>query len=162
MDDIDISLSSEHGRVDPYALPPREIADQLIHGYFDSVHPLFPIVNQDEFHAQYEQLFYAKDAYKISRHWMSVINLVFAIGQRYFETMGRMMDVHHLTFFMRARVLGALDGGALFGIPTMPDVQQLGLSGFYLLASKHTNRYVLSVLFCCPFLTSLGLGMLLD
>lgn len=140
MDDIDIGLSGTHGNIDAYGLPPKNVADELIAGYFETVHPILPLVSKEDFLQQYELLYSIGDPYKVDRQVLTTVNLIFATGQRFYETMGRSMEHHHLTFFMRARILGALDGGALFGIPTLQDVQQLGLSGFYLLASKHTNR----------------------
>lgn len=140
MDDIDIGLTGTHGNIDAYALPPKEIADELVAGYFETVHPILPLVVKINFINDYEYLYSIGDPYKVDRQLLTIVNLVLAIGHRFYETMGRLMDCHHLTFFMRARILGALDGGALFGIPTLQDVQQLGLAGFYLLSSKHTNR----------------------
>jgi hypothetical protein len=47
-------------------------------------------------------------------------------------------------FFTRARILGALDGGVLFGIATLHDVQTMGLIGMYFLSGKQTNRYAVT------------------
>lgn len=90
----------------------------------------------------YEMLYKSDSRCRMENTQLSLINLVFAIGQRYFESMGNVVEWQHMTFFMRARVLGALDGGALFKVPTLFDVQVLGLTGLYLLSSKHTNRYI--------------------
>jgi hypothetical protein len=141
LDDIDLSLSGNNLQIDPYALPPKPIADTLVHAYFATVHPLVPILSKPEFMAIYDQL-NNEGIMHISRQWLMVINLVFAVGGRFLETMGRKPEWPHIECFQRARVLGALDGGVLFGIPMLHDVQAMALTGIYLLGSKHTNRFV--------------------
>jgi hypothetical protein len=144
MDDLDLSLVSEHGqsKLDAYLLPPKPLADQLVQAYFMTLHPLIPIISRREFMHHYNLLYQPVGDFSLPNKHLSVINLVFAIGQRYYESLGNVIEWQHLTFFMRARVLGALDGGALFKVPTLFDVQTLGLTGLYLLCSKHTNRYI--------------------
>ena len=128
-------------QLDPYFVPPKALADTLVQAYFMTLHIIVPIISKPDFVEQYDLLSQSGDPFRVSNRWLSIINLVFAIGQRYFESMGNVADQQHLTFFMRARVLGALDGGILFVIPTLQDVQVLGLMGMYLLSSKLTNRY---------------------
>lgn len=142
MDDIDLSLVTQYGekQLDPYVLPPKELGDSLIQAYFITLHPLVPLLSRREFMHHYNAVYNTQEGFRVSNKRLSVINLVFAIGQRYFESFGNVIEWQHLTFFMRARILGALDGGLLFEVPTLFDVQALGLTGLYLLCSKHTNR----------------------
>jgi hypothetical protein len=155
MDDIDVSLSGAHGmQLDPYFVPPKALADTLVQAYFMTLHIILPIISKPDFMEQYDLLSQSGDPFRVPNRWLSIINLVFAIGQRYFESMGNVADQQHLTFFMRARVLGALDGGILFVIPTLQDVQVLGLMGMYLLSSKLTNRYLVVACLICLFLKS--------
>jgi hypothetical protein len=108
-----------------------------------TVHPLFPILYKDLFMVQYSLLYQSQDPSTMVRKWLAIINLVFAIGERNLSMAGLKAseDWQNLTFFLRARILGALDGGVVFEIPTLQDVQSMGLAGMYLLGSKQTNRY---------------------
>ncbi|KAA8913668.1 hypothetical protein FN846DRAFT_82332 [Sphaerosporella brunnea] len=139
LDDIDLSLDGSNVQIDPYLIPPKPIADTLVSAYFCTVHPLVPIISKPEFMAIYNRL-NTEGPMVLSRHDLMVINLVFAAGGRCLETLGRDPQWPHMECFNRARVLGALDGGVLFGIPMLHDVQAMGLTGLYLLGSKHTNR----------------------
>ncbi|KAG0128381.1 hypothetical protein HOY82DRAFT_489240 [Tuber indicum] len=141
LDDIDISFSGK--QIDAYALPPKDLANSLVNVYFETVHPLFPIIYKGLFKNQFELLYQTRDPGKVARKWLAIMNLVFAIGARHLSMIGEnKADIwHHVTFFLRARLLGALDGGLVFEIATLQNVQAMGLTGMYLLASKQTNRY---------------------
>ena len=128
-------------QIDTYYIPPKNTADELVGRYFDTVHPLVPIISKPEFEAAFEAL-YTSNHTRINNHWLMMINLVFAAGSRSGESVGLEMGCSHLECFNRARVLGALDGGTLFEIAVLKDVQALGLAGIYLLGSKQTNRLV--------------------
>jgi len=140
LDDIDISFSGK--QIDAYALPPRDLANSLINVYFETVHPLFPIIYKGLFENQFEVLYQTQDPGKVAGKWLAIMNLVFAIGARHLSMIGEnKADIwQHVTFFLRARLLGALDGGLVFEIATLQNVQAMGLTGMYLLASKQTNR----------------------
>jgi hypothetical protein len=140
LDDIDISFSGK--QIDAYALPPKDLANSLVNVYFETVHPLFPIIYKGLFKNQFELLYQTRDPGKVARKWLAIMNLVFAIGARHLSMIGEnKADIwHHVTFFLRARLLGALDGGLVFEIATLQNVQAMGLTGMYLLASKQTNR----------------------
>ncbi|KAF8537240.1 fungal-specific transcription factor domain-containing protein [Trichophaea hybrida] len=141
LDDLDISLAKT--QVDIYIVPEKPIADGLIDAYFTTVHPLFPIIHKPSFLSQYALLYSSEDPSSVSGKWLAILNLIFAIGQRYYDMTGsyqRTETAQHLIFFTRARILGALDGGVLFGIATLEDVQTMGLVGMYFLAGKQTNR----------------------
>jgi len=142
---MDISLAKP--QVDIYAVPEKPIADGLIDAYFATVHPLFPIIHRPSFMSQYELLYHSEDTSRVSGKWLAVLNLVLAIGQRYYDMTGSYQGIEapqHLIFFTRARILGALDGGVLFGIATLHDVQTMGLVGMYFLSGKQTNRYAVT------------------
>ncbi|RPB02869.1 hypothetical protein L873DRAFT_1671617 [Choiromyces venosus 120613-1] len=141
LDDIDISFSGK--QIDAYALPPKDLANSLVTLYFERVHPLFPIIYKVLFKNQFELLYQTRDPAKVAGKWLAIMNLVFAISARHLSMIGEdKADIwQHLTFFLRARLLGALDGGLVFEIATLQDVQAMGLTGMYLLASKQTNRY---------------------
>lgn len=145
LDDLDMSLG--HSPIDVYALPPKVLADVLIAHYFSVIHIVFPIVDQQSFVEQYDAVYKAGNGATVSKTWLAGLNIIFALGELH-ENMTAFISSensklwHHGTFFIRARILGALDGGYLFEIATLQSVQTLGLTGFYLLASKQTNRYL--------------------
>lgn len=141
LDDIDISLKGEFGQtVSPYELPPKDVADHYIKAYFETVHPLLPTINKKGFMQNYNTIYQYCDPHVVGNDALTDLNLIFAIGARFYESMGHTIGAQHIIFFIRARILGALDGGALFGIATLHDVQVMCLAGVYLLASKHNNR----------------------
>lgn len=139
LDDIDLTIPIG---LDPFALPPRYIADTLLDAYFITLHQIFPIIHKPSFIEQYEKIYqFAQPPQSSSTKWLASFNLVLGIGKRYTEVTGILTDnVSNITYLMRARVLGALDGGVIFDVATLPDVQNLGLTGMFLLASKQTNR----------------------
>ena len=123
-------------------LPDMKIAQALMESYFGHVHPVFPIIHQEVFEAQHFNLFQLGVS-SVSTKWLATYNLILAIGAvlqniRGGTNLGH--GCHHLDFFMRARILGALDGGVLFEIATLQDIQTVTLTGMYLLASHQTNR----------------------
>lgn len=143
LDDIDISLSGNNYSIDTNHLPPKEDADRLVNRYFDTVHPLIPIISKAEFESMYQSLYFSGPS-AVGNYWLMVINLVFACGSRSAESVGVRTSCAHLDFFNSARVLGALDGGTLFAIAELKDVQALGLMVIYLLGSMQINRLVQS------------------
>lgn len=71
--------------VDPYELPPPEVAEALLECYMKTVHTSFPIL-PDTFEAQFRK--YNESAkrdrpYQVSESWQDTLNLVLAIGAQY-------------------------------------------------------------------------------
>jgi hypothetical protein len=131
--------------IDPFYYPPRATADKLLSVYLTTVHPLFPIMWKSTLIENYDKIYgFAMPPECLpNSHW-TTLNLVFAIGQTFLTLVGEdgPQDVTHGEYFMRARVLGALDGTSVFSTAELEQVRILGLCGIYLLASHHTNRYV--------------------
>lgn len=129
-----------------FSLPPKHVADRLVDSYFTTVHPLFPIIHKPTFMEEYDKC-YASQIFPSggdARSWLTMLNLVFAIGETHLksELMVTQRDGRgDVDYFIKSRVLGALDGGSVFEIPDLGRVQALGLTGMYLLASIQTNRY---------------------
>jgi hypothetical protein len=144
LDDLSISLSGN--QIDPYLLPDRKVADWLIETYFTTFHPSFPIVSKQLFMDQYEMFFEAFFPPGSSKRWLAMLNLKFAIGALYAKLINaewKGSDTEHLKYFGRARLL-CLDEGSMLEIADLQQVQVIGLTGMYLLASNQTNR-------CDPF-----------
>ncbi|KAH8145377.1 uncharacterized protein LAJ45_10660 [Morchella importuna] len=145
----DREKQSHSRQVDTFSLPPRLVAERLIDLYFTTVHPIFPIICKSNFMMQFDKYYGSLEnslepiAYQNSRKWLTLLNLVFAIAEKYLQpelgmnTRGQGRDAD---YFARSRILGALDGGSVLQIPDLGKIQALGLTGMYLLASIQTNR----------------------
>jgi hypothetical protein len=144
--------------LDAFALPPKEHADKLLAFYFESVHPIFPIVHKTTVLEQWDYVRGMKDYSDLSKKWLALLNLIFAISCAYYaispddewgQTEG---SPDGNVCFTRARILGALDGGSVFDHADLQRVQRVSLTGLYLLACKQTNRCALLLslkpLFC--------------
>lgn len=147
LDDVSVSIGG--GQIDPFYLPQKETADELLNAFFTTVYPTFPIVLKKLFMEQYETFFRCFSPPEKSRRWLSMLNLIFAIGSMY----GRLTnadwkeesEIEHLRYFTRARVL-SLDESSILEVPDLQQVQVFGLTAIYLVASNQTNRYSASSL----------------
>lgn len=147
LDDLAVSIAG--GQINPFYLPPKETADELLHAFFSTVYPTFPIVLKKLFMAQYDAFFQSFFPPASSKRWLAMLNLMFAIGSLY----GRLTnadwkeesEIEHLKYFSRARVL-SLDEGSILEVPDLQQVQVVGLAAIYLIASNQTNRYSASLL----------------
>jgi hypothetical protein len=123
-------------------LPSKPVADNLVRIYFATVQPLFPIIEKRQFLRQYEEVYqtYRLDHY--DKGFLSMLNLVFAIGQTYSDLINDWSEDRntHIEYFFRARILGALDGGLVYKVGTLQEIQIMGLSGLYCLGTKQANR----------------------
>lgn len=63
-----------------YQLPDRHLADSLVDGYFDRVHPLYPFVHEPSFRAEYEKMWAWLPESTLRPSWYALLNLVFAHG----------------------------------------------------------------------------------
>ena len=143
LDDLSVSIAG--GDINPFYLPPKDAADQLLNAFFETVYPTFPIVLKGLFMAQYDAFFQCFFPPGSSKRWLAMLNLMFAIGALY----GRLInaewkgeeELEHLRYFARARVL-SLDEGSMFEVPDLQQVQVVSLAGIYLIASNQTNRYL--------------------
>lgn len=140
LDDISLSVAGSH--VDPFLLPDKPVADELVNVFFSTIHPTFPILQRKEFMTHYESFFRLWFPPNNSKRWLSMLNLIFAIGAFYGKLVNaewKGSDIDHLKYFGRARIL-SLDEGGLFETADVPQVQVVALTGIYLLASNQTNR----------------------
>lgn len=129
-------------QTDPYLLPDRKVADNLINSYFTTFHPSFPIVSKQLFMEQYNTFFETFFPLGSSKRWLAMLNLKFAIGALYLKLVDSKWqgnNTEHLKYFGRARLL-CLDERSLFEVADLQQVQVLGLAGMYLLACNQTNR----------------------
>jgi len=126
-----------------FEIPPKEVADVLVHDYFRAVHCTFPILSETIFLSQYEHLYsHELEPLQAGVKWLGIFNLVLAIGRSHCNLTEETTAgcENQADYFMRARILGALDGGILFQVPDLQQVQMLGLAAKYLLANHRINR----------------------
>ncbi|PWW71870.1 hypothetical protein C7212DRAFT_355049 [Tuber magnatum] len=160
LDDLSVSIAG--GDINPFYLPPKDAADQLLNAFFETVYPTFPIVLKVLFMAQYDAFFQYFFPPESSKRWLAMLNLMFAIGALY----GRLInaewkgesELEHLRYFARARVL-SLDEGSMFEVPDLQQVQVVSLAGIYLIASNQTNRAWNVVGLAVRYAQTLGLNL---
>ena len=142
LDDLDVNPGELGPEFVYTALPPRIRADELVRSYFSSVHRCFPTLDHQDFLQKYEEVYAIEDPASYSRRFLTCLNLVFA-ASAYREFMNGMYSNQywdHRAFFLRARMLAALDGGVMFKIFNLEDVQNAALAAVYLFTCKQTNR----------------------
>lgn len=142
----DLGLTVVGNQIDSFALPQKSTADELVRNYFDTVQSTFPILLKDLFMVQYESFYKFPFTPESSKRWLAILNAIFAIGAVYSHMINPDADVDerdHIQYFTRARVL-SLDGGVVYEVTDLQQVQVAGLMGMYLMATSQTNRFVLN------------------
>ncbi|MCJ1315937.1 hypothetical protein MMC15_001257 [Xylographa vitiligo] len=137
-DDLEL-LSPD--QVEPFELPPRQTAEFLLTTYLESVHPNFPIVGKINFSNQVRN-FFDNDQSRPGKHWLAILNLVFAIAAKYthlVKSEARGDERDHLVYFTRGRLL-AMDADSVLAQPDLQRVQITALMAFYLLSINQINR----------------------
>ncbi|KAF8470041.1 fungal-specific transcription factor domain-containing protein [Kalaharituber pfeilii] len=140
MDDVDLTVAGD--QIDPFTLPQKHVADALVKDYFDTMHPILPIVLRSLFMVQYESFYKFPFTPESSKRWLAILNAILAIGGVYSHLVQGdkyCCERDHMQFFARARVL-SLDGGVVYEVADLQQVQVAGLMGMYLLATSQTNR----------------------
>ncbi|EAW10940.1 C6 zinc finger domain protein [Aspergillus clavatus NRRL 1] len=148
LDDLGIPLMDD---VDPYALPPKKLADRFFAAYMEFVHPAFQVVRKSIFVKQYWQFF--SQPSNPPRRWLAILNMIFALGCRYCRLLNDGAglndkdedddyddgDWNDLVYLNRARKL-CLDGNVLFEHTDLQQIQVETLVALYLLALGQINR----------------------
>lgn len=127
--------------VDAFLMPPKATADLLVHAYFATIHPIFPILSKRDFMVEYNAHFQNGEAPTENRFWLATLNVVFAIGALYFyytDTPNNGFE-NHVVYWIRSRKLDQEPLHAL-NTPTVEHVQFSGITGMYLLASCQVNK----------------------
>ncbi|KAJ0420390.1 hypothetical protein BJY00DRAFT_301573 [Aspergillus carlsbadensis] len=138
LDDLMLPFSDS---VDPFAMPPKRLADKYFHAYMRSVHPAFMVVRENTFTSQYEQ-FFTKKFVNPPRKWLAVLNMIFALGCRFCKLTGEVKagDAHtdDLAFLNRTRRL-CLGENVLFDHDDLQQIQVELLVAFHLVALGQVN-----------------------
>lgn len=139
----DMDTSAIGNEIDPYGLPVKSAADALVHTYFATVHPSFPIIDQALFSHQFEEYFTMSENQTFKdRTFITTLQIVFAIGAVHAHRTGAEWagdDRDHLLYFARARVLG-IEMGIFSDMVYHGQVQVFGLSGMYFMVTNQINR----------------------
>ncbi|KAF9698111.1 hypothetical protein EKO04_003483 [Ascochyta lentis] len=148
--------------VDPYELPPLEVAERLLGCYMSKVHDSFPILPRKTFEDQFCKYFTAfknGNAPNLSPKWQAILNIVFAIGARYShlsKASWRANERDHVIYQARARAFG-LNESTLTGHSDVPQIQSLGLLAFYWLSVGQVSRAWVVIGVALRFAYTLGL-----
>ncbi|GKZ25024.1 hypothetical protein AbraIFM66951_000997 [Aspergillus brasiliensis] len=137
LDDIGVPLLDS---VDPYALPPKDVANRYFTAYMDSVHPSFNVVRKTAFVSQYRQ-FFSQPAQPPQR-WLAILNMIFAIGCRYTRATSSRPDGddnQDLVYLNRARKL-TLGENSIFEHADLQQIQVEFLVALYFVSRCQINR----------------------
>ena len=114
-------LSSLDFDTDPTALPPPDVCERHIEMYFTRVHPLMPMIDEQEFRDMY---LYTN---RKDTPWLVLLNMVLALGALANPTSTK---EEHMAFSHRVRAQFSLE---LFGSGNLFVLQALGLlAGYWL------------------------------
>ncbi|PGH30796.1 hypothetical protein GX50_06424 [[Emmonsia] crescens] len=118
----------------------KEMADIFVNSYFSTVHPMFPILSEQEFKMHYE--IYYQTAHYPSEVWRCILHVVFAIGAIHAlrtQASGGVIESDHVMYAFRSGALGRTST-FLVDIPSMEQLQLAAIGGLYYLTSYHINR----------------------
>jgi hypothetical protein len=129
-----------------FDLPQRRVADSLVQSFFQTVHPLYPLLHQPTFMTSYEQLWTSSynpvDSAIGSEIQDSIfhatLNLVFAMGCPFCTTIPPQDRSSRASKFFR-RAQGALSFNVLEA-DSLASVQFLLLTSLYLQSTSHAHR----------------------
>ena len=124
-----------------FVLPPKELADYLLHIFRSKVDTSFQIIRWGLFMDQYRRLF-SESSINPGRRWLAVFNMILAIGRNFCRA--SQQDLHNHAdedvFFARAKSLNISDT-VLFGYEDLQQVQVETLMALYFLTVSRVNRY---------------------
>ncbi|KZM19463.1 DNA binding [Ascochyta rabiei] len=150
--------------VEPYKLPPVEVAQRLLDHYMNTVQDAFPMLPKHTFTDQVRQ-YYTSMAqgtpYHVPGKWLAILNLVFAIGARYSYLTGADWQADsrdHVIYQSRAHMLN-MDEPSLVHQPDLMRVQMTALFAFYSSAVGNVNRAWVAIGIALRYALALGLHL---
>jgi hypothetical protein len=136
-----LSQSVETDEVNPLEWPLPHVASALVGSFFQNIHDSFPVLCKQDLMEKFRS--FPKDQYSAEDHcWLSLVNMVFAIGARFAHLTHaeyRGHDKDHCMYYARARALG-MDERTLNKDPELQHLTCLGILGLYLLTTDQLNR----------------------
>lgn len=159
----DISLISAR-----YALPPRQIADELLHLYFTNVHIFYPWTHSTNFLKRYESL-WSREGYNgyvnddpgdlglggnqcPASVFFCALNAMFALGSEFSSSQSR-ISASEIFYARMQEFLYS----TLLDHPDLANVQAMLLAGYYLLTTELPSTCYIVVGTACR--VAVGLGM---
>ncbi|RAL11937.1 uncharacterized protein BO97DRAFT_478321 [Aspergillus homomorphus CBS 101889] len=139
LDDLAIPAMSD---VDPYTLPPKDVANRLFRCYMETVHPSFNVVSKMFFASQYKHfVIQGNRQIEPGDRWRAILNMIFAIGSRYCQlAYGETgADYDDVAYLNRARKL-TLGENIIFEHANLQQIQAEFLVAFYFLSMCQVNR----------------------
>lgn len=126
--------------LNPYGRPMKPTADKFYDAYRNLVQPSFPIIRESLFSSQYQR-YYSEPFLNPGDKWLSILNMILAIGARYSKMAGMHVDdgSDDSVYFARARSLSACEA-MIFDHPDLQQVQLETLLAFYFMALSQVNR----------------------
>ena len=158
-EDMDQAIIGD--QIDPFGLPIKSTADQLVRSFFTTIHLAIPLLDRARFLRQYKLLsstWYAETFE--DRMFVTILQLVFAIGAVHAHISGSeniLDDRDHLLYSARARIL-AVDSGILNDVARLAQVQVFGLGAIYSLVSDRLDRYGAKSSWVSALTRTAGLG----
>lgn len=134
LDDQDLPLQDP---VQLYILPAKRVTETYYNSYLKTVHSSFMIIREPVFTSQLTKLY--DQGLKPHRTWLSVLNLILALGCRYCHTWTNVDNSKSQEFFNRARKL-TMNGDLLFNHTDLQQVQVEALTALYLIEIGHIDR----------------------
>jgi hypothetical protein len=141
------SSTIENGlQSDPYELPNLTTAERLLECYLCKVHDSFPVLPRKALEDQFRRCFSrCGDKARYSSDWRTILNLVFALGARYYDSAradGQADELDHILYQSRARVLSenGITAALDMTVSTVSSARIYGLLAFYSLSVGQVSR----------------------
>lgn len=144
LDDLDLDDFGEFGEnVNAFQLPQRAVADALLDSYLTTVHPFFPVINEEEFREQYER--YWSIGSPLTEDiliWIATLNVIFSLGElcaQALEMKWRGKPNDHTLYYVRSRLV-MQDFVRTLNRTDLNHIRLDALTGMYFFASNQVNR----------------------
>ncbi|KAJ9403950.1 transcriptional regulator family: Fungal Specific TF [Paecilomyces variotii] len=144
LDDLDLDDFGEFGEnVNAFQLPQRAVADALLDSYLTTVHPFFPVINEEEFGEQYER--YWSIGSPLTEDiliWIATLNVIFSLGElcaQALEMEWRGKPNDHTLYYVRSRLV-MQDFVRTLDRTDLNHIRLDALTGMYFFASNQVNR----------------------
>ena len=129
--------------VNPFHVPSKMVADTFVKAYISTIHPFYPIILGPIFLSQYETFWQTSQAPPDAPLWLSILNLVFALGALHTQSVDPQWNENnegdHVLYYVRAKLL-APEPLATLDLPTVERIQVASLNGMYLISTCQFNR----------------------
>ncbi|KAL1871548.1 hypothetical protein Plec18167_007108 [Paecilomyces lecythidis] len=144
LDDMDLDNFGEFGEnVNAFQLPQRAVADALLDSYLATVHPFFPVIDEEEFREQYQR--YWSIGSPLTEDilvWIATLNVIFSLGDlcaQALEMEWRGNPNDHTLYYIRSRLV-LQDFVHTLDRTDLNHIRLDAMTGMYFFASNQMNR----------------------